>query len=72
MIKPADGFLRFGMLAFIPCVFQLMTREKDEVVTICDRLKRLKFSPVLSNAFTEHGFEIREVSLIFLQGAREA
>jgi hypothetical protein len=33
-----------------------MTKEeKDEVVTNCDHLKRLKFSPNLPYAFTEHG-----------------
>ena len=35
--------------------FQLTAEEKQEVVTICDRLQRLKFSPVLPWAFTEHG-----------------
>ena len=36
-------------------MFQLTAEEKDEVVTNCDHLKRLKFSPVLPFAFTEHG-----------------
>lgn len=36
-------------------MFQLTPSEKIEVVTICDHLKRLKFSPVLPNVFTEHG-----------------
>lgn len=36
-------------------MFQLTKEEKDEVVTICDHLKRLKFSPTLPYAFTEHG-----------------
>ena len=36
-------------------MFQLTDSEKAEVVTNCDHLKRLKFSPVLPNAFTEHG-----------------
>jgi hypothetical protein len=35
--------------------FRLTRREKEEVVTNCDHLKRLKFSPVLPYAFTEHG-----------------
>jgi hypothetical protein len=35
-------------------MFQLTTAEK-EVVTICDHLKNLKYSPVLPYAFTEHG-----------------
>jgi len=29
--------------------------EKNEVVTNCDHLVRLRFSPVLPRAFTEHG-----------------
>jgi hypothetical protein len=36
-------------------MFQLTKREKAEVVAICDLLAKLKFSPVLPNAFTEHG-----------------
>jgi len=36
-------------------VFQLTAKEKAEVVANCDHLKRLKFSPVLPYAFTEHG-----------------
>jgi phage regulator Rha-like protein len=36
-------------------MFQLTTGEKTEVVANCDHLKRLRFSPVLPNAFTEHG-----------------
>ncbi len=35
--------------------FQLTPAEKDEVVTNCDHLARLKFSPTLPYAFTEHG-----------------
>ncbi len=35
--------------------FQLSKAERDEVVTNCDHLQRLKFSPVLPWAFTEHG-----------------
>ncbi len=35
--------------------FQLTAGEKQEVVTNCDHLQRLKFSPVLPWAFTEHG-----------------
>lgn len=29
--------------------------EKDEVIAICDNLQKLKFSPHLPYAFTEHG-----------------
>ena len=36
-------------------MFQLTTNEKAEVVAICDHLAKLKFSPVLPYAFTEHG-----------------
>jgi len=36
-------------------VFRLTRREKQEVVTNCDHLRRLKFSPALPSAFTEHG-----------------
>jgi hypothetical protein len=35
--------------------FRLTVEEKEEVVTKCDNLARLKFSPVLPFAFTEHG-----------------
>ena len=36
-------------------MFQLTTKEKAEVVAICDHLSQLRFSPVLPYAFTEHG-----------------
>jgi len=36
-------------------MFQLTKAEKDDVVAICDHLWKLKFSPVLPYAFTEHG-----------------
>jgi hypothetical protein len=36
-------------------LFQLTSEEKAEVVTNCDHLIRLKFSPVLPLAFTENG-----------------
>ena len=36
-------------------MFQLTAEEKQEVVTNCDHLAKLKFSPSLPNAFTEHG-----------------
>jgi ORF6N domain len=36
-------------------MFRLSKKEKVEVVTNCDHLARLKFSPVLPHAFTEHG-----------------
>jgi hypothetical protein len=36
-------------------MFQLTKQEKTEVVTDCDHLRKLKFSPVLPYAFTEHG-----------------
>ena len=36
-------------------MFQLTKAEKEQVVTNCDHLTRLKFSPNLPYAFTEHG-----------------
>jgi hypothetical protein len=36
-------------------VFQLNAAEREEVVTNCDHLRRLKYSPTLPYAFTEHG-----------------
>jgi hypothetical protein len=36
-------------------MFQLTEEEKAEVVANCDHPKRLKFSPTLPYAFTEHG-----------------
>lgn len=36
-------------------MFELSANEKIEVVTNCDHLQALKFSPVLPHAFTEHG-----------------
>jgi phage regulator Rha-like protein len=36
-------------------MFQLTETEKTEVVTNCDHLTRIKFSPHLPFAFTEHG-----------------
>lgn len=36
-------------------MFQLTEKEKMEVVANCDHLKKLKYSPVLPSAFTEHG-----------------
>lgn len=35
--------------------FRLTPEEKAEVVAICDHLRKLKFSPNLPYAFTEHG-----------------
>jgi hypothetical protein len=36
-------------------VFQLSRTERDEVVANCDHLRRLRFSPTMPFAFTEHG-----------------
>ena len=36
-------------------MFSLTPTEKTEVVTNCDHLSRLRFSPTLPNAYTEHG-----------------
>jgi len=39
----------------IDFMFQLTIIEKEELVANCDHLKKLKFSPYLPYAFTEHG-----------------
>lgn len=36
-------------------MFQLTMKERDEVVTICDDLKPLKFSRTMPYAFSEYG-----------------
>ena len=36
-------------------MFKLTSKEKAEVVANCDHLSRLRFSPYLPYAFTEHG-----------------
>lgn len=36
-------------------MFRLSPKEKAEVVANCDHLQKLKFSPALPQAFTEHG-----------------
>jgi hypothetical protein len=36
-------------------MFRLTVKEKAEVVANCDHLQKLKFSPSLPYAFTEHG-----------------
>lgn len=36
-------------------MFRLTKAERDEVITICDNLRPLKFSPTLPNVFTENG-----------------
>lgn len=36
-------------------MFQLNAAEKQKVVTTCDHLRKIKFSPTLPYAFTEHG-----------------
>ena len=41
--------------------FRLTAREKAEVVTNCDHLRRLRFSPVRPWAFTEHGADRKSV-----------
>jgi len=48
-------------------MFQLTQQEKVEVVANCDHLGRLKFSPVLPYAFTEHG-AIMDSDLAILYG----
>ena len=36
-------------------MFRLTENEKEEVVANCDHLKKIKYSPFLPYAFTEHG-----------------
>ena len=36
-------------------MFTLTAEEKQEVITNCDNLTKVKFSPALPNVFTEHG-----------------
>lgn len=36
-------------------VFRLTRPERAEVITICDHLRKLRFSPSMPYAFTEHG-----------------
>ena len=36
-------------------MFQLTKEERDEVITNCDNLKKLKFYPTLPHVFTEQG-----------------
>ena len=36
-------------------MFRLTKTEKDELVTNCDHLEELKFSPTTPQVFTEHG-----------------
>ena len=36
-------------------MFELTKEGKEQVVAICDHLKKLKFSPVLPKVFTDHG-----------------
>ena len=36
-------------------IFRLIQSEKTEVITNCDNLSRLRFSPHMPYAFTEHG-----------------
>lgn len=39
----------------VDLAFQLSCAERDEVVANCDHLRRIKFSPTMPFAFTEHG-----------------
>lgn len=36
-------------------MFQITVIERDEVITKCDNLRRIKYSPRLPSVFTEHG-----------------
>ena len=52
-------------------MFRLTAEEKQEVVTNCDHLSRLRYSPTQPYAFTEHG-AIMAASLLSSQRAIEA
>jgi len=52
-------------------MFRLTATEKAEVITNCDHLKSLRFSPSLPHAFTEHG-AIMMASLLNTQVAVDA
>ena len=52
-------------------MFRLNKNEKQEVVTNCDHLENLKFSPVNPLVFTEHG-ALMAASVLNLKRAVEA
>jgi len=52
-------------------MFRLTPVEKAEVVAICDHLQKLKFSPSLPSAFTQHG-ALMLASVLSSQRAVEA
>jgi len=52
-------------------MFKLTRGQKAEVVANCDHLKKLKFSPVLPFAFTEHG-AIMAANVLSSKGAAQA
>ena len=57
-------------------MFQLTPEERSEVVANCDHFSKLKFSPVLPYAFTEHGAivewvavpGVEDYSILYIQG----
>ena len=54
--KRLNEQVRRNRLRFPPeFVFRLNRREKARVVAECDHLARIRFSPALPHAFTEHG-----------------
>ena len=54
--KPLNQAVKRNRKRFPPeFMFQLNRKERDEVVTICDHLRKLKFSLNLPFAFTEYG-----------------
>ena len=40
-------------------IFELDAQEKEELITNCDHLKKLKFSPSFPKAFTERGLYLK-------------
>lgn len=45
-------------------MFRLTVAEKEDVITNCDHLRPLRFSPSLPHAFTEHGAMILELGRV--------
>ncbi len=48
------AFVSCGISMYFPHLVGPTQKEKPAVVTNCDHLRQLKFSPVLPSAFTEH------------------
>ena len=54
--KALNQAVKRNLMRFpVDFMFKLSREEKEEVVTNCDHLAKLKFSRTLPHAFTEHG-----------------